>query len=60
MAYVLKLTEEGERVLRAVEPLAKRVDARVLNALPGRQRAEFVAALRSIVRMLEGMAPVGE
>jgi DNA-binding MarR family transcriptional regulator len=33
-AYVLKLSGEGDRVLRAAEPLAERVDARVLNALP--------------------------
>jgi DNA-binding MarR family transcriptional regulator len=58
-AYVLKLTGEGERVLRRAEPLAKRVDARVLNALPGGQREEFMASLQAIVRTLERMAPAG-
>ena len=33
-AYAVKLTEEGRRVLRAAEPLAKRVDERILDALP--------------------------
>lgn len=56
-AYVLKLTEEGERVLKAAEPMARRVDARVLNALPGGRREEFMASLQGIVSALEGMAP---
>jgi len=55
-AYVLKLTEEGERVLKAAEPVAKRVDGRVLNALPGNRRDEFMTCLRAIVTTLEGMA----
>ena len=56
-AYVLKLTEEGERTLKAAEPLARRVDARVLNALPGGRREEFMVSLRAIVSVLEKMAP---
>lgn len=56
-AYVLKLTEEGERSLKAAEPLARRVDARVLNALPGARREEFMTSLQAIVSQLEKMAP---
>jgi len=33
-AYAVKLTDEGRRVLRAVEPLSKRIEERVLAALP--------------------------
>ena len=33
-AYAVKLTDEGRRVLRVAEPLAKRVDERILDALP--------------------------
>ena len=58
-AYVLKLSEEGREALNAAEPLARRVDARVLNALPGGSREEFMASLRAIVSSLERMALQG-
>src|SRR5262245_51196253 len=32
--YAVKLTDEGRQVLSAAEPLAKRIDDRVLAALP--------------------------
>ena len=41
-AYAVKLTEEGRRVLRTAEPLAKRVDERILDALRGKQREQFI------------------
>jgi MarR family transcriptional regulator, temperature-dependent positive regulator of motility len=52
-AYAVKLTEEGRRVLRTAEPLAKRVDDRILDALPAKQRDQFMSALASIVSALE-------
>ncbi|MGH9810564.1 MAG: MarR family winged helix-turn-helix transcriptional regulator, partial [Terriglobia bacterium] len=33
-AYAVKLTDEGKRVLRTAEPIARRVDDRILDALP--------------------------
>src|SRR6185437_7140125 len=48
-AYAVKMTDEGRRVLRSAEPLAKRVDERILDALPGRQREQFIDDLQSIV-----------
>jgi MarR family transcriptional regulator, temperature-dependent positive regulator of motility len=57
-AYAVKLTDAGRRVLRAAEPLAKRVDRRVLDALPANRRDEFITALASIIGMLERTAPV--
>jgi DNA-binding MarR family transcriptional regulator len=45
--YAVKLTEDGQRMLRAAEPLAKRVDDRILDALPARQRDQFMGALAS-------------
>jgi MarR family transcriptional regulator, temperature-dependent positive regulator of motility len=56
-AYAVKLTEDGRRVLRTAEPLAKRVDDRILDALPAKRREEFVGALASIVSSLERSAP---
>ena len=53
-AYAVKLTDEGRRVLRAVLPLADKVDRRVLDALPAERREAFLMALASIVRTLEG------
>ena len=57
-AYAVKLTEEGRRMLRMAEPLAKRVDRRVLDALPANRREEFITALASIIGKLERSAPV--
>ena len=53
--YAVRLTNEGRRALRSAEPLAKRVDQRVLGALEGKRRDEFMTALAAIVRSLEGM-----
>lgn len=59
-AYAVTLTEEGWRVLRAADPLAKRVDQRVLEALPAGRREQFVASLLAIVNALQGIAPQGK
>jgi DNA-binding MarR family transcriptional regulator len=56
-AYAVKLTEQGKQVLRAAEPLARRVDERVLDALPVKRRADFIGALASIVSTLERPEP---
>jgi DNA-binding MarR family transcriptional regulator len=56
-AYAVKLTEEGRRVLRSAEPVAKRVDERVLEALPSRQREQFIEDLRTIVNTLQRITP---
>jgi DNA-binding MarR family transcriptional regulator len=51
-AYAVKLTDEGWRVLKAADPLAKRVDDRILAALPGQQRERFLQDLNAIVEAL--------
>jgi DNA-binding MarR family transcriptional regulator len=51
-AYAVKLSEEGWRVLKAADPLARRVDDRILAALPGQQRERFVQDLNTIVEAL--------
>lgn len=51
-AYAVKLTEEGRRMLRAAEPMAKKVDSRILEALPVAQRERFLADLSTIVTAL--------
>ena len=56
-AYAVKLTDEGRTVLRTAEPLAKRVDERILDALPAKRRDPFVNALGSIISTLEQSAP---
>ena len=55
-AYAVKLTEEGRKVLRTAEPLARRVDERILDTLPAKRRAEFMSALASIIGALEAPA----
>jgi DNA-binding MarR family transcriptional regulator len=56
-AYAVKLTDEGRRVLRTAEPLSRRVDMRVLGALPANQRERFIEALSLIVGTLEKASP---
>ena len=51
-AYAVKLTEEGWRILKAADPLAKRVDDKILAAIPGQQRDRFLQDLTLIVEAL--------
>jgi DNA-binding MarR family transcriptional regulator len=51
-AYAVKLTEEGWRVLKAADPLARRVDDKILAVLPGQQRERFLQDLHAIVEAL--------
>ena len=50
------LTDKGQRVLRAAQPVGKRVDERVLDALPNKQRQQFIDALASIVDALQDLS----
>lgn len=52
-AYAVKLTEEGWRVLKQTEPLARRADEKVLSVLSNAERDRFVKGLTEIVRSLE-------
>jgi len=54
-AYAVKLTEEGWRVLKAADPLARRVDDKILAALPGHQRDRFLQDLNAIVEALSNL-----
>ena len=56
-AYAVRLTEEGWRVLKAADPLARRVDDKILAALPGQQRERFLQDLKSIVQALASVEP---
>jgi DNA-binding MarR family transcriptional regulator len=55
-AYAVKLTDQGRRVLRTAEPLAKRVEERLLGALPQQRRGELIEQLQTIVEKLQGLA----
>jgi DNA-binding MarR family transcriptional regulator len=59
-AYAVKLTEEGKRILRSADPVTQRVDDRILEALPGKQRDLFLEQLGLIVDALGKMAPQDE
>jgi len=57
-AYAVKLTDEGWRVLKSAEPMAKRVDDKILAVLPGQQQRErFLEDLNKIVRTLGTLTP---
>ena len=47
-AYVMRLTEEGRRVLQAAEPSVLRAEAEVLARLTNERRRAFVAALKVV------------
>lgn len=51
-AYAVKLTEEGWRVLKSVDPLARKVDDKILSSLPSGQREKLLQDLNSIVQAL--------
>jgi hypothetical protein len=42
--------------LKVAEPLAKRADERILDALPGKQRDQFIDDLMSIVDTLQKLS----
>jgi MarR family transcriptional regulator, temperature-dependent positive regulator of motility len=52
-AYVIKLSQDGHRVLKGAEPLARRVDDKVLHALGSRGGA-FLDSLSLLAQRLEG------
>lgn len=51
-AYAVKLTDLGRQTLAAAQPLAERVDERVLSVLPGQQRDQFLKDLHLIIEAL--------
>jgi DNA-binding MarR family transcriptional regulator len=51
-AYAIKLTQEGQRVLKNAEPLARRVDEKILRAL-GNQGTAFLDNLASLTDRLD-------
>ena len=57
-AYAVKLTDEGWRALKATDPVAKRVDDKILAVLPSGQRDRFVQDLNTIVKAIGKMAPI--
>lgn len=59
-AYAVKLTDEGWRVLKAAEPMAKRVDEAILSALSDTQRERFLEDLVAIVESLSSEASKDE
>ena len=56
-AYAVKLTDEGWRTLKAADPVARKVDDKVLSMLPSQQRDRFMQDLNTIVQTLTKMAP---
>ena len=59
-AYAVKLTDEGWRALKTADPVAKRVDERLLSSLPSAQRERFLHDLNSIVLALTSREASGK
>jgi DNA-binding MarR family transcriptional regulator len=51
-AYAVKLTDDGDKALKTYEPLARRVDERILASLPAAQRDRFLQDLNAIAQGL--------
>jgi DNA-binding MarR family transcriptional regulator len=56
-AYAVKLTEEGRRLIKVADPISRRVDERILEALSPKQRDQFLDDLEIIVEAISKMAP---
>lgn len=52
-SYTVALTEAGRRMLESVEPLSRRIDSSILEAIPAKNRGAFVANLTAIMEKLE-------
>lgn len=50
--YAVRLTQKGQSALGSLKPAAARVDQRLLSALRGEQRHDFVDALGEIVKAM--------
>jgi DNA-binding MarR family transcriptional regulator len=55
-AYAVKLTAEGQRVLRVAGPVEQRVEDRILDVLPNKRRQQFIDALVSIADKLQALS----
>lgn len=51
-AYAVKLTPGGMQALKSAEPVSRRVDEKILSALPTTQRDRFLQDLNTIVNAL--------
>jgi DNA-binding MarR family transcriptional regulator len=58
-AYAVRLSEEGWKTLKSAEPLAKRIDDKIMAALPGSNRERFLQDLNVIVAALGANPPAG-
>ena len=58
-AYAVRLTDEGTRVLKATDPVSRKVDDKVLAGLNAQERERFLQDLNKIVRTLSTMSPTG-
>ena len=56
-AYAVKLTEEGWRSLKATDPVARRVDDKILAVLPSNQRERFVQDMAEARQLLARQRP---
>ncbi len=56
-AYAVKLTEDGWRLLKSVEPIAREVDAAIISTLSGEDQERFIGLLNTIVLQLGQMTP---
>lgn len=54
-AYAVRLTDDGWKMLKSAEPMARRVDERILSVLSNQERERFLQDLSKIVKTLGTM-----
>ena len=52
--YAVRLTDKGHKALDAATPAASHADERILAALTPSERNQFIAALETIVKAMDG------
>lgn len=58
-AYAVKLTDLGTKALKSADPLVRKVDERILAALPSQVRERFLEDLSTIVASLSEQHAAG-
>ena len=56
-AYAVRLTPAGQAMLKEIEPIAQRVNDRLLKQLPAARRSDLIEALSVLVQAFSSKSP---
>jgi DNA-binding MarR family transcriptional regulator len=58
-AYEVKITDEGQRLFKAVSPIVQRIEEKLLSSLNGKRVDEFLTNLGMIVGSVSATGSLG-